>query len=401
MEKNKINENISLSEEQYNELINKTIDKMKKYKDVKLSGKILHYLERPTLYYYCTVISNKKSNPFDLDIIFSFEFIDGEIPYATILTDFIEPSLNDNRNYYRCLTKDYKYKFSLDNFIKHETILESMIEGIGNFLAYLSESIALKSFIFFGEYEYDHIYSMNDFFQYKNYLNFYRINEIKKNKNKFEERYIIFTKLYFLLFAPYEEDKALAKLLFFQKLKDINFIFDKNEQKNSLILKINNKKYKNDIEFLLIDRKSKEKKEELNLIEEEEEFNEIIEKDKQSDYSILMNEWFSYQDNINFKNYDIVLSKYKLFFKDNKRKMKVKEINSTKIQEYNKYIQFNENLISLYEKINNTNNERINKMVSNIIYICSELVDYGDSQNGKDNEYLMKIRKYIISKNKK
>jgi GTPase involved in cell partitioning and DNA repair len=168
-----------------------------------------------------------------------------------------------------------------------------------------------------------------------------------------------------------------------------------------LILKINNKKYKNDIEFLLIDRKSKEKKEELNLIEEEEEFNEIIEKDKQSDYSILMNEWFSYQDNINFKNYDIVLNKYKLFFKDNKRKMKVKEINSTKIQEYNKYIQFNENLISLYEKIDNSNNERINKMISNIIYICSELVDYGDFQNGKDNEYLMKIRKYIISKNKK
>ena len=45
---------------------------------------------------------------------------------------------------------------------------------------------------------------MNDFFQYKNSLNFYRINEIKKSKNKLEERYIIFTKLYFLFFVPYE-----------------------------------------------------------------------------------------------------------------------------------------------------------------------------------------------------
>ena len=398
MEINKINENISLGEEQYNESINKSIDKLKKYKDIKLSGKILHYLEKPTLFYYCTILSNNEYNPFDIDIIFSFEFIDGEIPYVKILTDFLEPSLNDNRNYYHCLTKDYKYKFSLDNFTKHEIILESMIEGIGNFLAYLSEAIALKSFIFFGEYEYDHIYNMNDFFQYKNYLNFYRINEIKKNKNKLEERYIIFTKLYFLFFAPFEEDKSLAKLLFFQKLKDINFIFDKNEQKNSLILKMNNKKYKNDIEFVLINRKREEKKEELNLVEEDEEINEKNEKDKQSDYSILMNQWFLYQDNINFKKYDIVLSKYKLFFKDNKRKMKVKEINPNKIQEYNKYIQFNENLISLYEKINNTNNERINKMVSNIIYICSELVDYGDNQNGKENEYLMKIRKYIAFK---
>ena len=34
--------------------------------------------------------------------------------------------------------------------------------------------------------------------------------------------------------------------------------------------------------------------------------------------------------------------------------MKVKEINSNKIKEYKKYIQFNENLISLYDKINNT-----------------------------------------------
>ena len=163
MEKNKINENISQSEEQYNELINISIEKMKKFKNIKLSGKLLHYLTKPTLFYYCTILSNYKSNPFDIDKLFSFEFIDGELPYATILTYFIEPSLNDNKNYYHCSTKDYKYKFSLDNFIKHETILESMIKGIGDFLAYLNESIALNSFIFFGEYEYEHIYNINFF----------------------------------------------------------------------------------------------------------------------------------------------------------------------------------------------------------------------------------------------
>ena len=32
--------------------------------DIKLFSKILHYLEKPTFYYYCTVIENTKINPF-------------------------------------------------------------------------------------------------------------------------------------------------------------------------------------------------------------------------------------------------------------------------------------------------------------------------------------------------
>ena len=394
MEKNNINEINPLSEDKYNEFIKKTIEKFKKYTDINIYGKILYYLEKPVLYYYCTVYQNTKSNPFDLDIIFSFEFIDGEIPYVTILTDFVEPTLNDNRNYYRCLSKDYKYKFSLDDLPKSENIFESMIQGIENFLTYVNESIAVNTFIFFGEYEYNHIYQINDFLQSGNYLNFYRINEIKKNKQ--EERYILFTQLYFLLFTPTPDDKALVKLLFFQKLKDMNLIFDKNEQIDSLILKIKNKKYNNDIEFIMIER-NKENIEELNLVEEDEGNNNIIEdKNKKYDYSKIMKEWFSYVDYINFSYYTIVISKYKILFKDNQRKLKVKEKNKDKIKEYNNYIKFNEELINLYQKINNNGNkDRIQKLISNIIYICSELVDYGDTPNGKENEYLVKIRKYI------
>ena len=397
MEKNNINEVTSTLEDKCNKFIDSIITKFKKYKYIKLFGKILHYLDKPILYYNCTVLTNTKSNPFDIDIDFSFEFIDGEIPYVSILTDFIEPTFNDNRNYFRCLTKDYKYYFSLDDLPKSEIIFETMIEGIENFLTYINESIAINSFIFFGEYEYNHIYQINDFLQNGNY-NFYRINEIKKNK--YEERYILFTELYFLLFSPTPGDKALVKLLFFQKLKDINLFFDKNDQNNSLILKLNYKKFKYDIEFIMIDRKRKDNLEELSLVEDEHN-NTNNDKEKKYDYSMIIKEWFTYADIIKFNQYDLVLNKYKIFFRDNKKNIKIKKTNPEKIKEYNNYIKFNENLISLYQKINsNGNKERIHKLVSNIIYICSELVNFGDSDNGNNNEYILKIRKYI-SLNKK
>ena len=392
MEKNNINEVISTIEDKCNEFIDKIIKKFQKYKYIKLYGKILHYLDKPILFYNCTVLTNTKSNPFDIDIDFSFEFIDGEIPYVSILTDFIEPTFNDNRNYYRCLTKDDNYKFSLNDLPKSEIIFEIMIEGIENFLTYINESIAINSFIFFGEYEYNHIYQINDFLQNGN-DNFYRINEIKKNK--YEERYILFTELYFLLFSPIPEDKALVKILFYQKLRDINLFFDKNEQNDSLILKLNYKKFKYDLEFIMIDRKRKDNLEELCLVEDQ--HNNINnEKDKKYDYSIIIKEWFTYVDNIKFNQYDIILNKYKIFFRDNKMNIKIKNKNTEKIKEYNNYIKFNENLISLYQKINsNGNKERIQKLVSNIIYICSELVNYGDGDSGNTNEYILKIRKYI------
>jgi len=403
MEKNKINEIIETPENEniYEEHIIKTINKLKENKDIKITGKILHYLETPILYYNCTSISNTKSNPFDIDIEFTFEFIDKETPYITILTDFIEPSLKDNRNYFRCLTSDHKYKFNLNNLTQQEKILESMINGIENFLTYLNESIAINTFIFFGEYEYEHIYQINDFLQNNNILNFYRINELINN-NKKEERYIIITSLYFLIFEPLEEDKALARLINSIKLKDLNLTFDKNEKNKSLILKLSlsktKKKNSKDIEFVLIDRSRKVKninENDVNLVDDEL-IKENENKDENLKYSTLMNQWFSYQDKVNFKNYDIVLNKYKILFSDSKGYLKITEKKKNRIEEFNQHIKFNEEMVALYEKLKNKNNDkRMYKLISNIIYICSELVNYADTKDGKENEYLIKIRKYI------
>ena len=380
------------SEELYEDYIRETIEELKKYSDIRLTSKILHYLKRPSFYFYCTVIEQTNSNPFDFNIEFCFEFIDGEIPYVTLISNFFESAMNDNKNYYRCLTKEHNYKFSLDILKEQKSILESMIKGIGNFLTFIKETIEINTFIFFGEYEYNHIYQINDFLQNKNFLNFYRINDLINNK--LEERYIIFTKLYFLLFEPLEEDKSLIKLLFYYKLKDINLNFDKNEIRDSLILQISENKYKENIEFILIDRKKSIKKpEEINTDEK----NEIKKKEKYN-YSILIKEWFTYIDSNNFNKYELVLDEYKMLFSEYRGKLVNENIDQKQIDEYNKYIEFYEKLITYYEnKKDKNNNERIHKFIAEIIYICSELVNYAQNKKWKENEYLLKVKKYINS----
>ncbi len=423
MEKNIIKEELFPSLEQLNEAyLNEIVEQLKKYTDIDITSKILHYLPKPTFCYYCTVYKKTNSNPFNIHITFCFEFIDGEIPYATILTDFIEPSLNDNRNYYRCLTKEHKYIFNADKIKEHQIILESMIQGIGNFLTLLEESTKINSFVFFGEYEYKHVYQINDFLMSKNYLNFYRINVIKENKEK--ERYILFTKLYYLLFEPLRDDKALIKLLHQHKLKDMNIYFDKNTVKKSLIINISSKKNNENMEFTLIDRKQKvqaektverirknnsciilneknitldQKKEKENKNEIKDNKNKENEKnEKNLNYSILIKEWFTYMDRIDFTKYEIVINKYDMLFNESRESLKIKEVNVSEIEEYSKLINFYEKLINYYENEKNKNyKDKIKKNISSIIYLCSELVNFANDKNKEKNEYLLKVKKYL------
>ncbi len=161
----------------YEKFLIQTIDDFKDNKNISINSKILHYLPNPTLYFYISVHKNTNINPFNNEIIISVEFINGEIPYVAILTDFIEPSYNDNRNYYRCLTKEHDYIFSLENFEESKNILKLIVSGIKNFLTFVQESNEIDCFVYFGEYEFSHIYQVNDFL--RNKFEFYRIFEIK------------------------------------------------------------------------------------------------------------------------------------------------------------------------------------------------------------------------------
>ena len=73
------------------------------------------------------------------------------------------------------------------------------------------------------------------------------------------------------------------------------------------------------------------------------------------------------------------------------------EENKNKEKELKKCVEFYEKLLELYDTVKNKEN-RVGKVVNNMIYLCSELVNYTYTGNEDENKYLQKIRKYILLK---
>ena len=384
-----------IKEEIYRQFILKTLNDFKDNKDIYITGKLLYYSSEPTLYYLVKVYKKTNINPFEKEILFSIEFINGETPYVSILSDCFEPTMNDNRNYFRCLTKEHKYIFYFNEYNISRIILKFMIAGIQNFLRVVKESIEIKHFIYFGEYEFRHVYQINDFLKNKN--KFYRIIEIDDN-NRENELFIIFTKLYFMIFKPLEDDKNLIKLIFLKELNEIDFNYNKNEDNHSLILNLSETDYKKNLEFVLIDRKH-------ILLKTRKNFEFDNEKnDREYDYSNLIKEWFTYQNNniILFKNYKSIIKDYRMIFNEYREHMNLLELVTGKnlnFDECDKLIDFYEQLLEYYESQNNINKDNNNKerqikLVSNLMYLCSELINFNKSQSDR---YLVTMKKYMNS----
>jgi len=384
-----------IKEEIYRQFILKTLNDFKDNKDINITGKLLYYSSEPTLYYLVKVHKKTNINPFEKEILFSIEFINGETPYVSILSDCFEPTMNDNRNYFRCLTKEHKYIFYFNEYSISRIILKFMISGIQNFLRVVKESIEIKHFIYFGEYEFRHVYQINDFLKNKN--KFYRIIEIDDN-NRENELFIIFTKLYFMIFEPLEDDKNLVKLIFLKELNEIDFNYNKNEDNHSLILNLSETDYKKNLEFVLIDRKH-------ILLKTRKNFEFDKEKnDKEHDYSNLIKEWFTYQNNniLLFKNYKSIIKDYRMIFNEYREHMNLLELVTGKnlnFDECDKLIDFYEQLLEYYESQNNINKDNNNKerqikLVSNLMYLCSELINFNKSQSDR---YLVTMKKYMNS----
>ena len=384
-----------IKEEIYRQFILKTLNDFKDNKDIYITGKLLYYSSEPTLYYLVKVYKKTNINPFEQEILFSIEFINGETPYVSILSDCFEPTMNDNRNYFRCLTKEHKYIFYFNEYSISRIILKFMISGIQNFLRVVKESIEIKHFIYFGEYEFRHVYQINDFLKNKN--KFYRIIEIDDN-NRENELFIIFTKLYFMIFEPFEDDKNLIKLIFLKELNEIDFNYNKNEDNHSLILNLSETDYKKNLEFVLIDRKH-------ILLKTRKNFEFDNEKnDREYDYSNLIKEWFTYQNNniILFKNYKSIIKDYRMIFNEYREHMNLLELVTGKnlnFDECDKLIDFYEQLLEYYESQNNINKDNNNKerqikLVSNLMYLCSELINFNKSQSDR---YLVTMKKYMNS----
>ena len=444
-------------EKDYNLLIESLEIKInQKYNNLlKVQGKLLHETKNINIFYFIFIHKSTEINPFEADIEINVEFIENEPPYIQIMTNFLEPTLYDLKNYFLCLSKKTDYIFKYKYLGKSQIVLLDIISNIQSFLYHLYNCELSKTFIYFGEYQLNHIYHINNFLKNAEILDFFRINRIENEKLFDKIFYIIVTELYLIAFEPENSNKSLAKILFFKKLTEISIKFEeiyyyldnKLKKKLKLIIEdvekrilfkenninlmnekvrifdinynlelLNNNNNNNNIrneKTNLIFTKSMNKKSLTNNIKKEDvlcykyEFiiinkNDNEESDEDKDEDNIKDE-YEYFKKIELKRlvilkkeYKTIISPYWLLFNC------LKTINLDRYSldknksEINKLIEYNETLIKKYLRRKSNYEKKIaNNAINNIIFLCTEITTC--LINDKDNIinfYITKLKKY-------
>ena len=291
----------------------------KQYKNIiKLQGKLLHETENINILFDVFLYKNTEINPFEADIEISIEFIENEAPYVQIMTNFLEPTLYDIKNYFLCLSKKKDYIFQSKYMGKCQIVFLEIISNMQIFLYHLYNCELFKTFVYFGEYNMNHIYHINNFLQNNEIIDFFRINRIDNEKFYEKILYIIITELHLIVFEPNDNNKSLCKILFYKKLSEIFINCEEvkysTKDKTTKKLKVSIKDIKNNILFI--------KKHDKNMINDK---IKILKKDnnsKSNQYIPKSNEII-----IKEKNYKIVDFNKKENQEDNYDN-KVKTLNS-------------------------------------------------------------------------
>ena len=349
--------------------------------NIHIKGKILHYIPETTIINFnIKITKTTEVNPFNSDILLNIEFVENNPPYICILNDFINPTLNDGRNLFYCLTNTNDCIFNENSLFECFSLIKEVVFNIKNFLICLKENIQINVFVFYGEYTIGKVYSINDFLLNYNNLKFYRILQIN-GKNQ-EMKYIIITQLYFLLFEPIETDKSYAKLILCNNLIESDFLISEFDYYQK---KLNNKKgclfklTKDDIgmEIILIGENFKK-------CENGNEINEF------------KNELMKKKSEMKLDKYKLIIENYKpLFYFDSKR-MNYKEINRISKKDYKLYIQYYEELYNYYKDLKEEKYQtRIQNFLSNIHFFCAEILSFSGLSEKETELYKSKVKKYI------
>ena len=369
------------------------------------------------LYFLLEICPQSELNPFNETLLIDIELIQNKKPYVKIRKNFLAPSLYDNRNYFLCVTEKDEYTFDINKLNDLYLILKYIFEtGIKNFLFCLKESILFDTFIFYGDYELNEFYNINEFLENKKTIRLFRINQVYEKYT--EEKYIILTELYLLVLNPKETDKSLAKLIFKEKLRDINInskiSFNKKIKRKTLkliIQEINtpiNSIY--EIEFYFIDRKcpvidNDSDEDENNNANNNNEEN-IEEKFFKENTHLLKQEIIKMQKIMNFSKYHSVIGRYQpLFGFKVKDKAKLNDIEfKNKIIDYEKLFQFCEKVYNYYKGLKDKEKEkykdRIEFYLVRINSLCAELMTFYDKEKANFQFYLDKIKFYLNSNEK-
>ena len=227
----------------------------KQYKNIiKLQGKLLHETENINILFDVFLYKSTEINPFEADIEISIEFIENEAPYVQIMTNFLEPTLYDIKNYFLCLSKKKDYIFQSKYMGKCQIVFLEIISNMQIFLYHLYNCELFKTFVYFGEYNMNHIYHINNFLQNNEIIDFFRINRIDNEKFYEKILYIIITELHLIVFEPNDKNKSLCKILFYKKLSEIFINCEEvkysTKDKTTKKLKVSIKDIKNNILFI-------------------------------------------------------------------------------------------------------------------------------------------------------
>ena len=225
-------ENESIGKEQYEIDYNLLIETLElklneQYKNfLRIKGKLLHETNDINILFHLFIYKSTEINPFEAEIEMTAEFIEKETPYIQIMTNFLEPTLYDIKNYFLCLTKQKDYIFTYKKLGKFQLIFIDILSNLQIFLSHLYNAEIFKTFIYFGEYSLNHIYHINNFLKNNEILDFFRVNRIRKDAIYEKIFYIILTELYLLVFEPENNNKSLGKILFYKKLSEISVSYE-------------------------------------------------------------------------------------------------------------------------------------------------------------------------------
>jgi len=328
-------------------------------------------------------------NPLIQDIKFHIlldEEFPGSQPIVNCITNFVFPTIFDNRNLLFSIIKH--------NWTKNSN-LQEIINGIPYFILRVSENCLLDTLVYYGEYNIDKIYNINEFLL-NDEINFFRCYQYFVNKKNIiktrKDRYIILTDVYFLLFDPLQENKNLAKLLFWGDIRQLsNFRCEeiKGETSDSLILEWKNgKQVQISFELTFKDLSIKEFMEmSLSKIEA------ITQK-----YKMFQDDIWKFgeaNNSFNFSNKDYLLNLISIKEKMYKTKKSFILINEL-ITLYNKIIEilsvnndptYKDFLIKLQNLLNDKETQEKMRNEAN-------LLDHFDHENKRSNENENEIDKY-------
>ena len=178
---------------------------------------------------------NTQLNPFNDDIFFAITFPETfphKPPVVNVLSNFSVPTFYDNRNYLCSIINHYWSPKSE----QHAVSIEEIITKIPPFLENINDNNRNKILIYYGDYNIDEVYEMNDFLINSDNA-FYRVIHVAKKQM---HRYIVLTGIHLLLFDPCADMKHLAKLIYVGKLMSVSKrVHSQVKHEDTLIIEFN------------------------------------------------------------------------------------------------------------------------------------------------------------------